>query len=48
MGLMTGLVIFFLSIIFYISDNLIRNSIHEDLKNTVNSVFGQIEISDNN
>ena len=46
MGFMTGLVILFLTIIFYISDNIIRNSIFEDLKTTVNYVFTQIDYSD--
>ena len=46
-SLMIILVVFFLSIIFYISENLIINSEHNNLKNTVNKSFDKIVFYDN-
>lgn len=46
-SLMIILVVFFLSIIFYISENLIINSEHNNLKNIVNKSFDKIIFYDN-
>ncbi|RRD40210.1 sensor histidine kinase [Leptotrichia sp. OH3620_COT-345] len=43
MSLMTGLVIIFLGIIFYISENIIRNSVYNTLKQTVNNAAQEID-----
>ena len=42
MFLMTGLVILFLGIIFYISNNLVRNSAYTNLKDIVEKSFLQV------
>ncbi len=41
-SLMIILIVFFLGVIFYISENLIINSEHNNLKNTVNTAFEKI------
>ena len=46
MGLMTGLVILFLLIIFYMSENIIHSYEYGRLKSTVESSFREISIID--
>ncbi|MDO5089406.1 MAG: HAMP domain-containing sensor histidine kinase [Leptotrichiaceae bacterium] len=43
MSLMTGLIIIFLGIIFYISENIIRNSVYDNLKQTVANAAQEID-----
>ena len=47
MFLMTGLVAIFLSIILYLSNNIIKRNVYDYLKNGVQNSFSQIE-SDGN
>ena len=48
MILMTGLIIIFLGTIFYISNNLVRNSAYANLKDIVDKSFMQITYKKNN
>ena len=46
MGLMTGLVILFLLIIFYMSEYIIHSYEYDRLKSTVESSFREISVKD--
>ena len=46
-GLMIALIITFLGLIFYISENIIRNAVYKNLKNTVTGTFQEIDFYEN-